>query len=207
METLTPFAPQLLALEGVTPQPWKNGGGVTRELAAWPLGSSMSDFDWRVSVADIAVDWPFSAFPGIDRQIMLLDGAGVRLQASDGSFDKYLDLPYQPFAFAGEVALDSTLLNGPTRDLNVMTRRGKVRAEVELVHTAFEQAYATASVLVAVNGDWAIQSGQDAPIMLHRNDALVWHAADTRGRAHCAPASRHGEAALIRITFHPETVL
>jgi hypothetical protein len=191
------------------------------------------------------VDGSFSAFPGIDRQIMLLDGAGVRLQAQDGSFDHRLDQPHQPFAFAGEVALDSTLLNGPTRDLNVMTRRGKVRAEVELVHTAFEQALATDSVLVAVSGDWVVQYGALSPspspasgrgqilgilptllplppvgegwgegnsarhaaIPLHRNDALVWYASEERSRVRCAPASRHGEAALLRITFHPETVL
>ncbi|MFG5407966.1 HutD family protein [Piscinibacter sakaiensis] len=39
-------------------QPWRNGGGHTRELWTWP-----ADGPWqaRLSVADIAADGPFSA--------------------------------------------------------------------------------------------------------------------------------------------------
>jgi len=40
---------------------WKNGGGVTREIICQPLGAGMDDFDWRVSIAHIASDGPFSA--------------------------------------------------------------------------------------------------------------------------------------------------
>ncbi|MDF3836776.1 HutD family protein, partial [Cupriavidus basilensis] len=100
------------SLGALAPQPWKNGGGVTREIAAWPEGAGMGDFQWRVSVADIAADGPFSAFPGIDRQIVLLEGAGVRLQADDGSFDHRLDTVGAPFAFAGERGVQATLLDG-----------------------------------------------------------------------------------------------
>ena len=67
---------RLVDLAATAPQPWRNGGGLTRELLAWP-GSG----DWvlRVSVADIEADGPFSAFPGIDRWFTVLSGAGVRL--------------------------------------------------------------------------------------------------------------------------------
>ena len=57
-----------------TPVPWKNGGGVTREVAVSPAGSSLDDFDWRVSVADIRAAGPFSRFPGIERQMAVLSG-------------------------------------------------------------------------------------------------------------------------------------
>ena len=59
--------------------PWKNGGGHTTEIAAEPPGAGMASFAWRVSVADIAHDGPFSAFPGVDRTLVLLAGDGMRL--------------------------------------------------------------------------------------------------------------------------------
>ena len=59
--------------------PWKNGGGHTTEIAAEPPGAGTASFVWRVSVADIAQDGPFSAFPGIDRTLVLLSGRGMRL--------------------------------------------------------------------------------------------------------------------------------
>ena len=64
---------QFLDLASTPPVPWKNGGGSTRELACWPPGAGMDSFAWRVSVATIARPGPFSAFPGVDRQIMLLE--------------------------------------------------------------------------------------------------------------------------------------
>jgi len=72
-------------LATVPPTPWKNGGGATRELACWPSGAGMHDFEWRVSVATIAAPGPFSAFAGVDRQIMLLDSDGVHLRAPVGA--------------------------------------------------------------------------------------------------------------------------
>ncbi|MEO8119861.1 MAG: HutD family protein, partial [Rhodoferax sp.] len=87
--------------------PWKNGGGSTREIVCQPPGADMDNFDWRVSIATIAANGPFSVFVGVDRVIMLLDGAGVRLHAAD--IDHKLDTPGAPFAFAGDVALDCEL--------------------------------------------------------------------------------------------------
>ncbi|MCB2071086.1 MAG: HutD family protein, partial [Ottowia sp.] len=72
MSGLQPFA-----LADLPAEPWKNGGGRTRTVATWPAGAGLSDFDARVSVATIAASGPFSRFPGIDRQIVLLSGGGV----------------------------------------------------------------------------------------------------------------------------------
>ncbi len=98
--------------------PWRNGGGRTRELLAWPTAS-----DWlvRVSVAEIEADGPFSPFPGIDRCFAVLEGAGVELALPAGVAQ--LGPESDALAFAGEDAPGCRLLAGPTRDLNLMARR------------------------------------------------------------------------------------
>ena len=123
---------QSFDLNQILASPWKNGGGSTREIACWPLGSGMDSFAWRISVATIAQAGPFSAFAGIDRQIMLLDGDGVQLVAKAAGIDHALSPRWQPFAFSGDVALDCTLLGGTSTDFNVMTRRGQWTAQVEV---------------------------------------------------------------------------
>ncbi|TWG84209.1 hypothetical protein L602_002800000080 [Cupriavidus gilardii J11] len=143
------------ALDAIAPMRWKNGGGTTREIAVWPPSAGMDDFDWRISVADIAADGPFSAFPGVDRQIVLLEGTGVRLRARDASFDHRLDTVGAPFAFAGDVAVDATLLDGPTRDFNVMTRRGRCDARIGRVSGAWRVPPQRGTVvLLSIAGDW-----------------------------------------------------
>ena len=69
-----------LALSSLPATPWKNGGGTTREIAAFPPGAGLDDFGWRLSVAEVERDGPFSVFSGVDRTIVLLDGAGMRLR-------------------------------------------------------------------------------------------------------------------------------
>lgn len=137
--------------------PWKNGGGSTREIVCQPPGADMANFDWRVSIATIGASGPFSVFPGVDRVIMLLDGAGVRLRAAD--VDHRLDTPGVPFAFAGDVALDCELLGGPSTDFNVMTRRSQLRADVNVVTGTRQIAPAQNGLVLAVRGAWHLQSG------------------------------------------------
>ena len=98
--------------ETLTATPWKNGGGVTREIASWPPQAGLDSFGWRLSIATIAQAGPFSAFAQVDRHIMLLDGDGVRLFTHDGRIDHRLDVAHRPFAFSGDEAIDCTLLGG-----------------------------------------------------------------------------------------------
>ena len=109
----------IIELGSVTPQPWRNGGGVTRELLAWPAGSGA---DWlvRVSVADIDRDGPFSPFPGVQRCFTVLEGAGVVLDFS--GVEQTLTTVSAPLSFDGAAAPGCRLVNGPTRDLNLMGR-------------------------------------------------------------------------------------
>lgn len=165
------------SLDGIAPMAWKNGGGITREIAVWPPGATMDAFDWRISVADIVANGPFSAFPGIDRQIALLDGAGVVLDARDGSFGHRLDRVGEPFAFTGDVAVDAALIDGPTRDFNVMTRRGRCRAVVEALRTPARTpvriAGDCATLVCVVAGDWRDAGGD----RLAPGDGMLWTAA------------------------------
>lgn len=105
---------------GSTPAtPWRNGGGVTRELLAWP---GPADWRLRISVADIAADGPFSAFPGVQRWFTLLTGEGVVL---DFAGELRTQRPGDaPLAFDGVAAPGCHLIDGPVRDLNLMVRGG-----------------------------------------------------------------------------------
>ena len=111
--------------------PWKNGAGRTTEIAVHPAGAGLDAFAWRVSIANVECDGPFSAFPGIDRTIVLLDGAGMRLQDSEREID--LTTRYEPQHFGGDDSIDCKLIAGPCRDFNAMFRRGRARGSVTIV--------------------------------------------------------------------------
>jgi environmental stress-induced protein Ves len=122
-----------IAIESVVSIPWKNGGGTTRQLAVSPAEAGANDFLWRVSIAQIDAPGEFSAFPGIDRTILLWRGDGVILR-SPAWPDHQLDDPCVPFRFRGEEDVVCDLLGGPTQDLNLMVRRGQVDATFEIIH-------------------------------------------------------------------------
>jgi uncharacterized protein len=108
---------------------WKNDGGWTTEIASQPMADSVEGFRWRVSIADIEVDGPFSSFPGIERDLVLLSGKGIELDINDAPTTR-LDQRFQRIHFSGDDAVNCRLLAGPTQDFNVMTARGQVSAEV-----------------------------------------------------------------------------
>ncbi len=111
--------------------PWKNAGGLTTEIASYPPGAPLDAFDWRVSVADVARDGPFSQFMDIDRIIVLIDGGGVRLAGAGQRVE--LRARFEPYAFRGDDEIDCMLLEGPVRDFNLMVRRGRARGDVIVV--------------------------------------------------------------------------
>jgi hypothetical protein len=118
--------------------PWKNGGGSTAEIAVAPAGADLATgFDWRLSIASVERDGPFSAFPGYDRTIMLIEGAGMLLDFGGGRSHRIAER-FAPFQFAGEDAVDCRLIGGPIRDFNLMLRRASHAAEVHVVELAEE---------------------------------------------------------------------
>jgi environmental stress-induced protein Ves len=109
--------------------PWKNGGGETREIAVYPDGAPLDAFDWRISLATVASDGPFSRFEGITRTLTVLQGAGIRLSVGDEPV-RVLSAASDPCTFDAGMPTSATLLDGPIVDLNVMTRRGRFRHRV-----------------------------------------------------------------------------
>lgn len=108
---------------------WKNDGGWTTEIASEPLAGSASGLRWRVSIAEIETDGPFSQFPGVERDLLLLSGKGIELDVGDAPRQR-LDQRFQRIHFSGEEPVQCHLLAGPTRDFNVMVARSHVSAEV-----------------------------------------------------------------------------
>jgi uncharacterized protein len=120
--------------------PWKNGGGVTRELLAYP---DAAHWTVRISVAYIEQDGPFSAFEGITRWFAVLSGAGVQLEISPPVSEsvragstvklatKFVELTSEspPFKFCGADQTYCNLIDGPTTDFNLMTSQGHARLE------------------------------------------------------------------------------
>jgi environmental stress-induced protein Ves len=137
--------------------PWKNGGGVTREIVASPRGAGLDAFAWRVSIADVSTDGPFSVFEGVDRVLMLLEGNGVALRGGDGRIVRRLDEPFVPFAFPGDARITSSLLAGPSVDFNVMTRRALARADVRIVRASEALDAFESGVLFAARGRWVVR--------------------------------------------------
>ena len=112
----------LIPYAGLESSPWKNGGGSTTEIAAAPPGATFDSFDWRISLATITHDGPFSQFPGIERTLALVDGPGAVLDIGGGNrFFLSEDEPI--FEFSGEAVVSATLNGAPSTDFNVMTRR------------------------------------------------------------------------------------
>ncbi len=159
-------------LRRIAPQPWKNGAGITREIAVGPKDAGAGDFDWRFSMAEVERDAPFSAFAGIDRSIVLLRGAGMRLRSNGGELDHRLDHALVPFRFGGETPLSATLLDGASSDFNVMTRRSAWTADVTVHHSAFEPASADVTLLLCSEGEWLV-SGSSSET-LGPMQALLW---------------------------------
>ena len=129
--------------------PWKNGGGETAEIAVEPADAALDAIDWRISMARVDGDGPFSTFPGIDRTLAILAGAGLRLHvASMRSVE--LTLGSAPHPFPADVATRAELLGGPITDLNVMTRRGRFlhRVRREQVGVARTLSIAGAPTLI-----------------------------------------------------------
>ena len=89
-----------LRLAEVPATPWKNGGGVTRQIATGGGAEGGADWDWRVSLAEVSEDGPFSIFPQTDRVIAVIEGAGMDLLRPDGS--RLALEPLRPQHFAGE---------------------------------------------------------------------------------------------------------
>ncbi|WP_133500262.1 HutD/Ves family protein [Cognatilysobacter terrigena] len=177
---------------------WRNGAGWTREIHA-EAPADGNDWEWRLSIAEITADGPFSAFPGVDRELVLLAGEGVRLRFDDGTVADVLP-PYGRHRFAGELAIHGELVDGPTHDFNLMWRRDLYDAELwrrPLVGAMVVFAEPRSTWIVhQLAGHARFADGSALPD-LAMGDTAILQAGDERLR-HVLDGA--GEALLIRLT-------
>ncbi|MFI2258151.1 HutD family protein [Streptomyces tubercidicus] len=196
---------RILRAAGRPATPWSNGGGVTREVAVHPPGAGWDAFAWRVSLADVTRDGPYSPLPGVRRILTVVDGAGLELTV-DGT-TRLLPDRCRPFAFPGGADTGSRLLDGPVVNLNVMLREGRADATVEMVRGSrvvepVRGAYGggadgpEAVLVVAVEGETRLGTAGEPAVRLARFDAALVAGVDA------APAEvrTDGVAAVIRLS-------
>jgi environmental stress-induced protein Ves len=118
-------APLLVIAGAVSPQPWRNGGGQTRELLRWPENSA--SWRLRISLASVTRRGPFSPYPGVQRWFTVVEGNGVALRVAGKEYR--LDTASAPLQFDGDTPVDCDLLDGPTSDLNLMVSGGVGRMQ------------------------------------------------------------------------------
>jgi hypothetical protein len=161
---------QILRVQGRIVTPWKNGGGTTAEIAAYPPGAGLDDFHWRVSVADVHSGGPFSHFAGIDRKLALLKGALTLTIEGWGRVALTPDSP--PLEFPGDVKTDAVLTSDAAQDLNVMTRRGIATSSMTR-HKSAGPIGCDASVCIAYFLSDTVLSGDRNEFPLETGDAVM----------------------------------
>ncbi len=171
---------------------WKNGGGRTRAIRTQPDGASLETFAWRLSLADIDADGPFSAFPGVDRVFtvasrgqLVLDVDGVEQVVANGDV----------IAFPGEARVHARLTHGPTTDLNLMTRRGSRTGAIEVRDLDGPVEWSDPSIVAVVVLDGVLRVGEGRE--LGRFDALLPRSGQTRATGTAA------SVAIVRVAANP----
>lgn len=147
------------------PVAWKNGGGVTREIACFPAGAGMDGFAWRLSAARVDVAGAFSHFAGVDRTIAILSG---QLGLAVAGRDPVMLAPDSAaYAFPGDVDAFGTPEGGPVVDLNLMVRRGAGVGTIRAVGAGVIPAVAAGAIVVATR-DLVLRIGsRTVPMQAH----------------------------------------
>ncbi len=171
----------LVHLKHVPLQPWRNGGGVTQELLAWPAGA---DWLFRISVARIDSSGPFSAFPGIERWFTVLSGEGVVLRL--GGRRTMLTVGSEPLRFEGAAAPGCELLDGPTQDLNLMLRSDVGRGAMRVAQSGEHWDSDAPLRAVFVSDAATLHVNQQPPLALPAG-TLAWSDQAAQQTWHLAP--------------------
>jgi len=153
--------------------PWKNGMGSTTEIAISPTDARLDDFDWRVSMAQVASDGPFSSFAAIDRTLLVLEGNGLDLSVADQPITR-IDRD-AIHSFPGDQPTSATLVDGPILDLNVMSRRGTVTQDVQRIKLTGRQDFIISAQTILVIEQGALEVVAPTPSMVlgERNAIIV----------------------------------
>lgn len=179
---------EIIRFADLRPEPWRNGGGVTRQLASGPGGASTGasagtpgqngGWDWRVSIADISKAGDFSPFPGMERVLTVIEGE-LLLLTVDGA-EHPLE-KYRPFRFPGDAASHGALPTGDIRDLNVITRTGSFKGFTSIIELSKKRAHPVfgGQLGVLLQGQASAAVGHSEPEALGRYDTVRGSDAET----------------------------
>jgi environmental stress-induced protein Ves len=175
---------QILRAAAYQRMAWKNGGGETLEIAVSPPQATFDTLDWRISMALVTQDGPFSMLAQIDRTLCVLDGPGLDLDFGADGGTQRVTAATAPFAFSADRPLHARILGGPITDLNVMTRRGRYRHAVR--HLPVDPPHpftSTADQLMVfcARGAVTVALGDDAGVRLDARDGVLMDDAATTG--------------------------
>lgn len=160
---------QIVRTADTAPSPWRNSGGVTHELVAWPAAG---DWTWRISVAEVAASGPFSRFDGTQRWFAVLDGPGVRLDI--GGVQQTLTPASPPLCFDGAVPVDCRLIDGATRDLNLMVRSDRASARMTRIEGSGQWAANRSGVLAVYAAKTPVALTCGGETLRVPADSLAW---------------------------------
>ena len=122
-----PFAMRIIPASSFKRSTWKNGGGITHEIARDKEGDG---FGWRLSIAEVNSDGPFSLFPGFQRCLTVISGKGMELRGPSQSLGAK---KFAPVWFSGDEAITGELNDGPCLDFNLIFNPEIYQAELEVV--------------------------------------------------------------------------
>lgn len=170
------------ALGALREAPWRNGGGTTRTVlcrAPGALDAPGGPPLWRISVADIDRDGPFSCFPGMEREAVLIAGHGVRLHGEGGTLAAHA--VGDTLRFPGERHVQAQLVQPAApgqpfaRFWNVMTDRARARSAVRVCATGCEDfAPPRDGALLVLAGAVDVWADGQLQATLQQNDGLVF---------------------------------
>ncbi len=165
--------PLLIHAHEVASQPWRNGGGLTRELLVWP--AQAPQWQLRLSLAEVRRDGPFSPYPGVERWFAVIDGAGVRLRI--GAQEHRLEPGHEPLCFDGSLPATCALIDGATIDLNLMHTGGRARMSRAQSSLAWRSPLPQRGLFTRCAGLWRRESTPPLRLPAH---TLLWleHADD-----------------------------
>lgn len=164
---------QVIRFADLAATPWKNGGGITRQLLIQPPAANLDNFTLRISIADVDSDGPFSDFTGIDRTLGLLSGDGLTL-LEHGRPLTTLQPGGELYVFDGGRAISSQRLAGKVQDFNVMTRRGAASHQATRLSLPAAQTLCIngPTLLLLAEGETLQVAGRDGQQTLGHRDAL-----------------------------------
>jgi len=136
---------EIIRYAELKPQPWRNGVGVTRELASHSETAPAADvtvqdgaWDWRVDIAEVSKAGDFANVPGTDRVLTVIDGELLLLKvdAAEHPLEKY-----RPFRFSGDADASGALPTGDIRALFVVTRNGAFKGCTSIIELSKKRAH------------------------------------------------------------------